>query len=218
MEQPSFDELANQFVDTVQKMDGLVKRCMGLVDEGDRDSYFLHDAYTFLSGSLLEQDLVLNNPLDATFFGSRLNLYLDKRLTDKAGTAVTGPNDEKTFRPVDWSPTNDWPGSLAIPEANCTFQIRTPRGALSSAPLAISHAFSTRAGTFMGALGVSAYLGGLDFHRPVPIPRGEALTVRVSPNYTRALAADGSFPDLTSVPEYRVTAVLTGYKRVRAFR
>jgi len=218
VEQPSFDELASQYVDAVRKMDGLVKRCMGLVDEGDRDSYFLHDSYTFRSGSLLEQDLVLNNPLDAVFFGTRLNLFLDKRLIDDSAAPVTGPNNERTFRPVDWTPINDWPGTLVPPEANATFQIRSSRGVYNSAPLAISHAFSTRAGSFMGALAVSAYLGGLDFHRPFPIPRGEAMTVRVSPSYTRALSADGSFPDLTSVPQYRVTAVVTGYKRVRAFR
>jgi hypothetical protein len=66
--------------------------------------------------------------------------------------------------------------------------------------------------------GVVAYLGGLDFHRDLVIPRGEAATVRVSPIFIRNLAAGGVIPDETSVPEYRVTAVLQGYKKVRAFR
>jgi hypothetical protein len=61
-------------------------------------------------------------------------------------------------------------------------------------------------------------LGGLDFHRDYPIPRGEAMVVKVTPNFTRALAVGGIIPDLTSVPEYKVVAVLQGYKVARGFR
>lgn len=217
--EPSFDELAQAYVASVQRMDALMLRCMGLADDGDRDSYFVHDSYTFLMGSLQEQDLILNNPVDAAFYGARLNLFLDSRLTDQSNDGgIAGPNNQKTFRPSDWTPTNDWPGGIQIHSANCMFTVRTPRGYYNPTPMAISHAFSTRHGSSVGTMPASAYLGGLDFHRPYPLARGEAMTVRVSPNYTRWLAADGSYPDDTSVPEFRVTAVLQGYKKVRAFR
>jgi len=212
--QPTFDELAQKYVAAVQRMDRLVLRCLGLVDDGDDDSYYLHDSYTFLTGSKQEQDLILNNPLDSPFYGKRLSLFLDSRLTDQSGA----DNSELTFRPDDWTPTNDWPAPSPIGAANCSFTVRTPRGVYSSSPLSISHAFSTRHGVPGGQLPASSYLGGLDFHRKFPIPRGNAMTVRVSPNFTRALASNNVIPDPTSVPEYRVTAVLQGYKKVRAFR
>ena len=209
--QPTIDELAQKYVAAVQRMDRLVARCMGLVDDGDRDSYYVHDSYTFLSGTKQEQDLILNNPLDAPFYGKRLNLFLDYRLTDQSGAG----NNELTFRPAEWTPVNGWPAS-ALQAANCQFTVRTPAGNYSSAPLSIAHAFSTRHGSpFVPA---DSYIGGLDFHRKYPIPRGTAMTVRVSPNFTRALASGGAFPDPTSVPEYRVTATLQGFKKRRSFR
>jgi hypothetical protein len=209
------DDLMQQYVDEIQIMDSQVLRCLGLIDDGDRVAYYVHAEYTFLLGQLLEQDLNLNNPFDSTFFGQRLNLYLGSRLSDQSGN----DNSELTFRPDDWTPVNDWPAPT-IKAANCTFSIRTSKGPYSSAPMSIAHAFSCRAGVpdNVQPMAVSAYLGGLDFHRDFPIPRGESMMVKVTPNYTRALASDGAIPDLTSVPEYRVSAVLQGYKVARAFR
>ena len=214
MQTTTFDELAQKYVAAVRKMDRLVLRCLGLADDGDREAYYVHDSYTFLTGNKQEQDLILNNPLDAPFYGKRLNLFLESRLTDQSGAG----NNELTFRPADWTPTNDWPNPL-IKDVNANFTVRTPSGIYSSAPLSIAHAFSTRHGV-PGFMPVSAYVGGLDFHRDYPLPRGTAMTVRVSPVFIRALGGvfPTPFPDPTSVPEYKVTAVLQGYKKIRAFR
>lgn len=212
----TLESLAQEYVGAVKRMDALTARCLALCgDDGDRAAYYIHDDFTFTTGSKAEQDLILTNPFDAAFYGKRLDLYLDRRLVDESGAG----NSELTFRPVDWTATNDvgQPSLVAFKDVNAVFTVRTPDGSYSNAPLAISHAFSARQGVYKFTP-VSAYLGGLDFHRDYVVPRGEAMTVRVSSIYTKALEGGGKIPDDTSVPEYRVTAVLQGYKRVRAFR
>lgn len=218
----TFDELASDYIECVKEMDALALRADALCDDGDRIAYYIQSSYSFVVGSDVEQDVLLNNPFDATFYGVRLDLFLSKRLTDQTGAG----NSELTYRPADWTPVDDYPYPSLGQDANCTFLVRTNRGDYSSAPLAISHAFSTRHGvpvsvernTLAQALPATAWVGGLDFHCPYPVERAQAMVVRVSPNYTKALAADGAITDQTSVPEYRVTAVLQGYKPVRAFR
>lgn len=208
----TLEDAGKKFVDAVRRMDSMVLRCLALTGrDGDRNAYYIHDAYTFVTGSKEEQDLILNNPLDAAFYGTRLDLYLDSRLVDTTDAV----NSELTFRPVDWTATNDvvFPSNVAAKQANCTFSIRTSAGPYSSSPMSIAHCFSARQGV-PNDLPVSAYLGGLDFHRPYVIERGEAMMVRVAPIYTKAVEVY----DPTSVPEYRVTAVLQGFKTVRAFR
>lgn len=205
-------EVTNEFAKRVDRMDALSARACLLLSDGDRVRYFLKDQYEFNAGANEARDLNLNNPMDAVFYGTRLDLYLAGKLS----------TSEKAFRPLDWTCVGDWdlspsPDEIIVAgDVSGTVSIRTPRGSYTNKDTAldISNTFSQRYGTFFFGSSYapcSAYLGGLDFHKPERIKRGESLVVRFNPNFSYNLTVNtGAI--------YRVTAVLHGYKIVHAFK
>ncbi len=199
-----------QALKLVEKIDNLLDRVSYIIDDGDRAPIFLRGQMTFVTGETPSTDMIFNIPKDADFFGERLNLYLQRRVTSLTAPATA---TEKTFRPVCWTTVCDITSlNGAIKDATATFEITdSMNGPYASAPMSIKSAWSQRVGVPQAGPSISSYIGGLDFVVPYHIKRGHTLTVKVSPIFSR-------FNNETTKNEYRVVGVLTGYKKVKAFK
>lgn len=218
------DDFSKQLVALADKVNGLLDAASSLYDEGDRAAMFLQVHRTFAQGEATASELVFNVPSDADFFATRLNLYIEARILSLSSPKT---ETEATYRPVDWTCTADinqfvsgvFPFSPTA--VNVLFEMRNDDGPYQNLPTSVLSAFSQRQGLEMWfnqrvSPLVSAYLGGLDFPVDEWVRRGTAVVVKVTPTFV----TNPPTPVLgvSEKIEYRVRGVLTGYKRVKAFK
>ena len=198
-------------------LDDLITQANSLVNEGDRVPFFLTASGTFTQGSQKAFEMVFNVPADGDFFATRLNLLLEARLT----STVSPELNDRGYRPVDWTCAADRRNGaanfpLSPTMANALFEMRTADGPYSNLPVAITSVYSARHGIPMwqdtrASPLVSTYNSGLDFPVDEVMRRGTATTIKVTPLFSVRSTVT------TSVLEYRVQGVFTGFKRVKAF-
>lgn len=199
-----------------RELNELLDKASGVTADGDRVAYALKGSAQFRAGEYTASEIVLNVPKDADFFGSSFNLYLQGRLVDISNSA----NNDKTYRPT----TFTWENAAAFNDffrsgnADFRFELRdSVHGNYQNSALFSLSAFSGMADlTNTGYMPlVSSWPGSLQFAVPYYLPRGETLTVRITPIDSRPDFTE-QFP--TTRREYRLTCVVQGCKLVHAFR
>jgi hypothetical protein len=128
------------------------------------------------------------------------------------------------FLPTDWTYVDQIgfdgaltvPGALDVGSVAGAFELLLPEQ-YSNSPINAALAFSGRMGyvATTGRAPFSPFAGGLRFETLEFIPRASAVTVRFTPTYSRT---DDTDPVGQFTNEYRLTAVLSGYKKVKALR
>jgi len=205
-------------VDVLKEIDNQILRASSMLRDGDKPPYFLKGSNTFFGGQPTPIEIVLNVPADGDFYGKSLQLCLDAREVDT--TVKTRP----AFLPADWTYVNNAGLDIAtyalgdddIGSVSGLFELLLPEH-YGSSPIHASAAFSARMGYApqSGRAPFSPYAGALVFKTLEFIPRASAITVRFTPTYAKAntTAPEGQYTN-----EYRVTAVMSGYKKVKALR
>lgn len=197
--------------------------------DGDRVPLFVKAEMRFLEGRNQAAPMTFNIPTGEDFFATRLNLYLQSRLSSIANPDT---ETENTFRPTDWSSVDEYllntggnnAGQYQNKYATCFFDIQTADGKkFQNAPMSILHAFSDREpcavnsfimsvppGVLIHVDNYAAYVGGMDFDVEERIRAGGAWVVNITPTFTRDI-------DAASVDrrEFAVVGILTGFKRVK---
>lgn len=201
----------------------------------DRIAHTLQASYTFFENQNTVQELVLNVPDGNDFEGTRFMLYPEVRAfsTDDATQGVS----DKVFRPTGWfqdfynivhgnglfSAMVDAMVELAYVDKNGKshpyqnapwYAAQTFSGAANEMPR--SSAASSQA-VLGGAYNRTETPGGLTFNPFFLLEAGTTMSVKLTPIYSGQRP-----PSSSSVPgaddriyEYRLRAVLEGYKRVR---
>lgn len=210
-------------LDQTKKLNSLLDKSLSTAIDGDRVAYTLTGFTTFRAGDLTASEAVLNIPKDADFYGTSLNMYLQGRLV----STVDQRYDDRTWRPVPltWMPTSlvlvtDWLKARGYDGcADFKFELRDSlRGPYQSAPLYSSSCFSHYRG-FASDSGNNAWTGAMLFKVPYYVPRGETITIRVTP-----IDSGVDDPDIAGFNyknyrrEYRVVSIINGYKSVHAFK
>ncbi len=193
----------------IKDIDAQIDRALSLLRDGERTPYFLKGDGVFSGGQTTPLEIALGVPADGDFYATSFSLLVDAR-------AVPDDGDPKVpFLPVDWTYTNDVYSlgaleSTDLGQVSGMFELLLPEKYANS-PTWTSSTFSARHGYRAndGHSSFSAFAGKLWFLEDVFIPRKTTVTVRFTPTYS--FAGDGAV-------EYRVTAVLEGNKRVKAFR
>lgn len=201
-----------------QKLNTLLDKALSLSADGDRVAYAVKGFTTFRAGEYTTSEAVLNIPKDADFFGYSLNVYLQGRVV-----SISNPtNSERTFRPatLTWENVASGGGALVSFFGNADFRVEirdSYQGVYQNAPIFSSSFFSAMADRNYFTPQrpfISAWQGSLQFSTPYYLPRGETMTLRLTPIDSR--------PDNTQVDgdrrEYRLVCVLQGYKSVHAFK
>ncbi len=212
-----------QIASQIEAANRLIDRAMLLVDDGDHSPYIICTSYTFIQGSNTPGELVFNVPNDADFYGTKLNLFLSSReVTNTGASAAQSPaaTSDLVYQPARWTNENNW-GNASQPfmqtgDANAVFELRdSAGGAYQTAPISINAAFSAAygvntltAGTYIP---ITSYLGSLDFDIPYYIKRGNTATAKITPTFSTLVTTSRQL-------ELRVTGLLSGFKKVRAFR
>lgn len=204
-------------IELIKRVDEQVRRAESMLRDGDRPPYFLRGNATWVGGQPTPVEIALNVPADGDFYAKSLHLCLDARIVD------TTVNTRPPFLPVDWTFTDD----IGVPtgvfvlslddigQVSGLFELLLPQPYANS-PVMSSSSFSARHGynSDDGRAPFSSFAGALRFETPEFIERGSSVTVRFTPTYSRAAADD----EPTLVREYRISAVMPGYKKVKALR
>lgn len=198
-----------------QKLNTLLDKALSLTGDGDRIAYTVKGATIFRAGEYTASEAVLNIPKDADFFGYSLNVYLQGRVV-----SISNPtNSDRTYRPATLTWEDASPGDVPfLGNADYKVEIRDSyQGVYQNAPIFSTSLFSTKADFYYFAPQspfISAWQGSLQFSTPYYLPRGETMTLRLTPIDSR--------PDDTQIDgdrrEYRLLCVLQGYKSVHAFK
>lgn len=198
-----------------QKLNALLDKSLALSADGDRVAYAVKGSTIFRAGEYTSGEAVLNIPKDADFFGYSLNVYLQGRVI-----SITNPaGSERTYRPATLTWEDATPANATfVGNADYKVEIRDSyQGVYQNAPLFSASLFSSKADTYFFSPQrpfISAWQGSLQFSTPYYLPRGETMTLRLTPIDSR--------PDDPQIEddrrEYRLLCVLQGYKSVHAFK
>lgn len=207
-------------LDQTKKLNALLDSSLSTVFDGDRVAYTASGSVVFRAGELTASEAVINIPKDADFYGQSFNMFLQGRVV-----STTSPRyDDRTWRPVPltWVPTTNEAVIVNVAKgydgcADFKFEIRDSlNGSFQSAPLYSSSCFSHYR-SFLSDGCESSWTGSMLFPVPYFLPRGQTLTVRVTP-----IESGADNPELacyqTYRREYRVLALVQGYKSVHAFK
>jgi hypothetical protein len=199
----------------LNKVDRQVQRALALFRDGDRAPYFLTGENTFFGGQNTPVQVAFSVPADGDFYGDNLTLQLEARSVDDL-TGVADP----VFTSADWTTTNDVVISTTtlttddIGSVSGSFDLLLPERYANQAT-SIGALFSSRHGygSFGNKQSFSAFPSKLEFCTPLHIPRGVTATLVFTPGYSRAAAADTN-----TQTEYRIRALLEGFKKVKTLR
>jgi hypothetical protein len=194
-------------------------QALALCGEGDRTPAILQGSHVFFQEENTPGDIVLNVPDDGDFGGHLLNLYLSARRVNIANPET---QSEQTYRPGDWTSTKDSTKlDAARWLADCVYEIQTKDGPYCNIPLPVLHSFSGRSENYVLPFGPApvtempwfGWVGAKKFRKAFEIPRGNSVTVIITPKFSPPVAPSASFRY-----EMRVTAVFRGSKNIHAFR
>lgn len=202
--------------------------------DGDRVPLFITAFMSFIEGQNAAAPLVFNIPSGEDFYATRMNIYLQSRLINKANPDT---QSELTFRATDWTSVNEYmfdfgagptsTGQYQNKYASCFFAVQPSDGRkFQNAPMSNLHAFSDREPfsflskirllaavppTFDFNLGsYAAYNGGMDFDVEERIAAGSAWNVIITPTFSRDVSSQS-----VDRREFRVIGILTGNKKVK---
>lgn len=189
----------------------------------------------FSQGTAASLNMVFNVPADADFWGHRFTLYPYCKVVDP----VNGTPDEVAYRPTSFTNQPFTPGNLnSLQYSDMETQVdlvfafitggkelqnvNIPAAAVYGSTLAkwVLDSSVDRA-SWGGALQTP---GGMVFDIPWWLPRGKALTVRVTPTYLgkrtieETILVDEVETEIVRQHKYKIVGVLEGRKSVGAFR
>lgn len=213
--------------DLIKNIDKQVNRAESLLRDGDRAPYFLRGEGFFTGGQTTPVEIALSVPADGDFYGTSLMFAIDFREQPSRANNVAAA--ALPYLPTDWTFTNDIVlnrnlAATDIGSVSGLFEILTPQPYANS-PTNVALTYSARHGYEAAPAILSgdrpkvpfcAYAGALKFYEPLFVVRGTAITVRFTATYA---AADVEDPEtVTPTPEYRITAIIPGYKKVKSFK
>lgn len=204
-----------QVAEQLQEIDKLIRR-LGRGVDGDRVPLQLKASTTFKTDEFSPKEMTFNIPRDADFEGVSFNLFLSSRVLNQADST----SDERTFRPTDWDFNTSVQDASATQfvKAGGVFELRDSiNGHFQNAPLAIAAAFSGRMSWCFSTatnseIPAAEYPSGLVFPTGYELPRGSALTCRITPTTTNSNESAGY------IREFRVTGILSGHKIAAGMR
>ena len=213
-----------EVVAAIRRIDRLIDRASAVGDAVEVPCYLQgtpqvdatqHGSDTFLTGENTEIELAFNVPSDGDFFGMRLNFFLQSRTYSLLNPLTA---TDLTFRPADWTVVNYRTSPSAaevnprpVRDASAVILLRDEDGQFSSNALGMWFFYSAKWGApvFDGQdTPYSAWTSGMDFDVSWRIRRGTTLTAKVTPTFSRVVAA-------TEKTQFRVAGVFQGYKRVK---
>lgn len=210
----------------LQQIERDTDRAMSAGSPGDRVLMVL-SGYSdpWLTGDNQVQSVSLVVPNQDDFYAETINLYLQSRIYDEDGLGATTATD-LTFRPAMWVTTcnaymiSNSMGNLGnynnivVQDANASWRMTdTFNGTYQGENgLRISHAYSTRygQGSVSSEVNLSAWPGARRFFIPRKIPKGNTVTITITPTFSRVV-------NNSVKTQFRVGAVLQGHKIVRRF-
>jgi len=229
-QQKEIDEL-------LTRVERLRARRRDRVRDGDRIDYAFVDSITFSERDNAAQNIVFTVPQETDYVAERLSFYPSYRFvtTDEA---ANGP-DEIPFRPCVFSGyegamLNSFELDSVAGIVDCVVDIsedyrlgsktKSRRYQNISTPVSMfySGAINYRQGFSVGGvLSADVRYDGFEFASTMPFPcpyllaGGSSLTIRIAPILAaQRLPTTGPNADPTQQNEYRVTAVLEGFKKV----
>ncbi len=215
-------ELSERLLETAQQACSKVR---GL-RSGDRVYTPLVATAEFQQGTAPSQNLIFNVPADADFWAYRLCVYPYCKVVDPVNLS----GDEIVYRSTSYPFSPSSPGLVNVESTytdfynlvDGTFALIYDGKELQNTdvPLAATYCANTEKWVSLGASvwsGATQTPAGLVFDVPMFIPRGRALTLRITPTYlgVRSIADAGP---ITRQHKYKIVAVLEGEKKVTAFR
>ena len=206
----------------ITDIDKQVQRAMGLLRDGDRSPYFLRGAGTFIGGQTGPVQIALSVPADGDFYGDAFSLYIEAR-TIVTATGVA----EKAFRSVDWTSTNDVSDTAdfitvdSLGRVSGTFDLKLPesyanQATNSGALFSARHGYRSGFDASTAPRSFSVFPSKLEFFTPVFVPRGQTVVAVFTPGYARAPTPPNNSTPATTMTEYRVSAIMEGYKKVKS--
>lgn len=225
-------EEANKLIEKAQA----ARKQTRLLRSGDRVWTPLVSAVEFPQGTAAAANMVFNVPADADFWAYRFTLYPYCKVIDP----VNGTPDDVVYRPTSFTGQPANPGmTQAIDvlsdienQVDAVFAFISGGKELQNVNIPASAAYSTSMGkwvqpniAFVQQWGATwSTPGGMVFDIPWYIPRGRAITCRVTPTYLgirtiEELVISGE-EETTIVRQhrYKFMGVLEGEKRVGALR
>jgi len=203
---------------------------------GDRVWTPLTSEVEFVQGTAASANMVFNVPADADFWSYRFTLYPYCKVIDP----VNGTPDEVVYRPTSFTSQPMTPGlvdastySDVETQVDLVFAFIAGGKELQNVNIPAAAAYSTAMGKWGGSSagggdglwgGALQAPGGMVFDIPWFLPRGRAITCRITPTYLGKRTIEETVT-LNAVPtvitrqhKYKIRGVLEGEKRVGAFR
>ena len=186
----------------------------------------------FDQGAAPSTTLVFNVPAATDFWAYRLMLYPFCKVVDP----VNETPDEVVFRPTTFAGTPNDPGAVADPSTaygdfnnafDAMFALIFQGRELQNIDTPCMGAYSVEMMKWHSSDGVGQWIAasqtpsGMLFDVPLFIPRGQNLTVRVTPTYLGVRTIVETLDDETEITRqhrYKIVGVLEGEKKVAAFR
>lgn len=232
-----------EIAELANKADMLVERAKAAVAKqgaralrsGDRVWTPLVASVEFEQGTAASQNMTFNVPADADFWAYRFTLYPYCKVIDP----VNGTPDDVVYRPTTFTcqpatpgMTSDTDFSDVENQVDAVFAFIVGGKELQNVNIPAMAAYSTSMGKWVqGSIGnlpqwgaAQSNPGGMVFDIPWYIPRGRAVTCRVTPTYLgirtiEETATIGEDPvTIIRKHKYKLIGVLEGEKRVGAFR
>ncbi len=232
-------EIMNQTERAARLLERAAKACANTrgLRSGDRVYTPLVTAAEFQQGTAPSQNLVFNVPADADFWAYRLLLYPYCKVVDP----VNGTPDEIVYRSSSFTGSPGSPGAQNPEDTYSDFDsvvdgmfaLIYDGKELQNTDVPMSAAYCTNMGKWIPRNGYSRYTqwgaalqspAGFEFDVPFFVPRGKAVTLRVTPTYlgvrsiTETITVEAAPVEITRQHKYKIVAVLEGEKKVTAFR
>lgn len=228
--------LAEEANRLLEKAQAARKRPRGL-RSGDRVWTPLISSVEFVQGTAASANMVFNVPADADFWAYRFTLHPYCKVIDP----VNGTPDDVVYRPTSFTGQPCNPGMVSGDPAlfsdiqnqvDAVFAFITGSKELQNVNIPASAAYSTSMSKWVQADiatdprwgGNWSTPGGMVLDSPWYIPRGRAVTCRVTPTYLGVRTIEETVTinevptDIVRQHKYKLIGVLEGEKRVGAFR
>lgn len=177
------------------------------VRDGGRVFHCLQDSFAFRENEDVSGDLTFNVPMGHSFEGVRLSMYPEVRLISIDGTL---PSDV-SWRPAPWATHGAYDPAVHLIGVDAYLELShfaadNTQRAYQNVPFPASQIFCGEISDNVSEPQSSP--SALVFEVPMLLAPGTTMQVRVTPTYSGRWTTDAR------IAEYRITAILEGFKRI----